>query len=160
MNIVKELEFFQNSDSGSSKKILTKCYMYHTDLPSSEDVNYLRDEIYKEYKEYKVPEYYGIFIKDENGEIIGGASYVYIYDVIYTQFLWVKKEYRKQSISTKLLNMIHEEGKKKNCKIFTIRTMDFQNAYPIYQKLGYEIEHESKGYENNSICFFMRKIVE
>jgi ribosomal protein S18 acetylase RimI-like enzyme len=41
----------------------------------------------------------------------------------------------------------------------TVSTMSFQGARDFYEKLGYQIDFERKGYIQESRCFFMKKVL-
>lgn len=52
---------------------------------------------------------------------------------------------------------IHDLGRKHDCHIATIQTMEFQGAAEFYKKLGYKIDFKRSGYINNQHCIFMIK---
>jgi len=78
-------------------------------------------------------------IEDEHGEIIAGISgRMYCWNCIYIDILWVKEEYRKFGLGSKLLNEVETTAKEKGCYLIHMDTFDFQ-AKDFYIKHGYEI---------------------
>ena len=56
----------------------------------------------------------------------------------------------------KLMEAVHEYGKKHGCTLATVTTMNFQ-AHNFYAKLGYKIDFSKEGYSNGASCIFMSK---
>lgn len=125
--------------------------------PKPEDIEYLTQKINEEITAYGSAFPFGFFIRDENDKIIAGCNGYIIFGCIYTDQLWVDTSYQKQGLARKLMNKVHEYGRLENCKMATVNTMSFQNALKFYEKLGYKVDLERKGYNNNSSCLFLRK---
>lgn len=125
--------------------------------PSESDIEYLRQKIDQETPEYSDYSPFGIFIKDINEQIIAGCNGYIIFGIIYTDQLWVDKNYRKSGIARELLNKVHEHGRKNKCNLATVCTMSFQGALDFYKKLGYEIDFARSGYKDESTGFFLSK---
>ena len=96
-------------------------------------------------------------MRDDASKIIAGANGFVIYGAIYTDQLWVDKDYRGQGFAKKIMDKVHEFGKLEGCKIATVQTMSFQGALVFYEKLGYVQDLKRAGYVNGSNCIFMRK---
>ena len=96
-------------------------------------------------------------MRDDAAEIIAGANDFVICGAIYTDQLWVDKEYRGQGFAKKIMAKVHEFGKLEGCKIATVQTMSFQGVQSLYEKLGYAQDFKRAGYVNGSTCVFMRK---
>lgn len=78
-------------------------------------------------------------VEDEDGEIIAGIlSKMYCWNCLYIDVLWVKEEYRKEGLGTKILKEIEKTAKDKGCYLVHLDTFDFQ-AKDFYIKQGYEI---------------------
>lgn len=130
-----------------------------TDLKSS-DVDFLTRKINDEAKSQGITEEaycFGIFIRDDQGEIIAGANGSVIYGAIYTDQLWVHPEHRGQGLGQRLMAEIHRYGQLQGCKMATVATMDFQNAQGFYERLGYVCDYERSGYFNNHTSMFLVK---
>jgi len=98
-------------------------------------------------------------IENENGEIIAGIlSKMYCWNCLYIDTLWIKEEYRKEKLGSKLLKEVEEIAKEKGCHLIHLDTFDFQ-AKDFYIKYGYEIfgvlddcpEEHSRYYMKKSI---------
>lgn len=125
--------------------------------PNSSDVAIITSGLNEETSQYKEAYPFAFFIKNENKEIIGGANGFVIFEAIYTEQLWIKKEYRSHGYGTKIMDKIHEHGKNESCKIATLQTMTFLNTQNFYEKLGYKADYIRKGYVDGSSCIFMKK---
>lgn len=131
----------------------------YTKKPLTNDIDFLTQQINQETSEYGEAYPFAFFIRDDDSNIKAGANGFILYGKIYTDQLWVDKQYRKQGIASKLMDKIHKLGKEQKCTMATISTMSFQNAVKFYEKLGYEKDFERFGHIENSSCIFMRKIL-
>ena len=129
----------------------------YTNNPSASDIEFLTKQINKETSEYGEAYPFAFFMRDDAAEIIAGANGFVIYGAIYTDQLWVDKDYRGQGFAKKIMDKVHEFGKLEGCKIATVQTMSFQGAQSFYEKLGYVQDFKRAGYVNGSNCIFMRK---
>jgi GNAT superfamily N-acetyltransferase len=86
--------------------------------------------------------------ENENKEIVGIASYSFIYYTwvgksLYLDDLYVKESYRGQKIGSELLKKIFEVAKTENCKRVRWQVSDWNtNAIQFYKKIGAEIDEE------------------
>ncbi len=129
----------------------------YTKTPATSDVDFITKQINQETSEYGEAYPFAFFMRDDDSKIIAGANGFVIYGAIYTDQLWVDKDYRGQGFATKLMAKVHEFGKLEGCKIATVQTMSFQDAQSFYEKLGYVQDFKRAGYVNGSNCIFMRK---
>jgi len=129
-----------------------------TENPSTKDLDFLTQRINEETADQGSAYPFAIFIWDENGNIIAGCNGSVIFGSIYTDQLWVRPEHRKKGIGKRLVERVHEYGKKKGCAIATVATMSFQ-VPEFYQKLGYKIDFSRRGYNKRSSCIFLSKIL-
>ena len=121
------------------------------------DVDFLTDQINDETKEHGKASPFGFFIKDDSQNIIAGANGFIIFGSVYTDQLWVSKEFRRKGIARKIMDNVHDYGRSQKCSIATIQTMEFQGAVEFYEKLGYIQDFKRSGYINNGHCIFMIK---
>lgn len=63
---------------------------------------------------------------------------MYLWDCLYVNLFWIREDYRKKGIGTKLLMEVEDESKEKGCNLVHLDTFDFQ-AKDFYVKNGYEI---------------------
>lgn len=99
---------------------------------------------------------FGIFLKDETQNVLGGVTGITYYGCLYTDMLWVDKTLRGQGWGTKLMHQAEAIGRQRHCTFATVQTMDWE-ALPFYQKLQYAIEFTRGGYEKKSRLFMLRK---
>lgn len=128
--------------------------------PKSEEINLLTQKLNEESQKEGVTAKafpFAFYIKDENGQLIGGCNGAVIFGSIYTDQLWVSANYRKQGMGRKLMDKVHQLGREESCKMATVSTMDFQNAIQFYKKLGYNSCYIREGYHNEAKCFFLEK---
>lgn len=100
---------------------------------------------------------FGIFIKDNQGTILGGVSCYICFGSLHVDMLWLKKELRHQGLGKKLMIEAEKIGRERKCAFATVDTMDFLGALPFYQKLGYQIEFVREGYSNESTLYMLKK---
>lgn len=99
---------------------------------------------------------FSLFIKDNDQNILGGATGVTYYGCLYIDMLWIDLKLRHQGYGTKLMHAAESIGKERSCSFATVNTMDFEGL-PFYKKLGYSIEFIRDGYEKSSKMFLLRK---
>jgi ribosomal protein S18 acetylase RimI-like enzyme len=99
---------------------------------------------------------FGIFIKDNEGKVLGGANGFTYYGCLYVDMLWLKEELRHRGMGKELMLIAEKIGRERLCAFATVNTMDWE-ALTFYQKLGYEIEFIREGYEKESKMYLLRK---
>ena len=129
----------------------------YTKNPATSDIDFITKQINQETSKYGKSSPFAFFMKNDAAEIIASANGFVIYGAIYTDQLWVNKDYRGQGFAKKIMDKVHEFGKLEGCKIATVQTMNFQGAHPFYEKLGYVQDFKRTGYVNGSNCIFMKK---
>ncbi len=125
--------------------------------PKTSDVDFLTQKINEETPEFGGAYPFAFYVRDDDGNIIAGCNGSIIFGCIYTDQLWVDPDYRGQGLGVKLMDAVHEYGRKSECTIATVNTMSFQNAQNFYEKLGYALDFERQGYTQNSSCIFLKR---
>ncbi|MDU3583217.1 GNAT family N-acetyltransferase [Clostridium butyricum] len=98
-------------------------------------------------------------IVDTYGDIIAGInSKMYCWNCLYIDVLWVKEEYRKEGLGSKILNEIEKVAKDKGCYLIHLDTFDFQ-AKDFYLKHGYDIFGILDECPQRHKRYFMKKII-
>lgn len=98
-------------------------------------------------------------IVDTYGDIIVGInSKMYCWNCLYIDVLWVKEEYRKEGLGSKILNEIEKVAKDKGCYLIHLDTFDFQ-AKDFYIKHGYDIFGILDECPQRHKRYFMKKII-
>jgi GNAT superfamily N-acetyltransferase len=128
-----------------------------TNSPITDDIDFLTQKINEETLEFGKAHSFGFFVRDKQNQIIAGCNGSVIFGSIYTDQLWVDKNYRKSGLGKKIMEAVHDYGRKLDCSMATVGTMSFQNALTFYKKLGYVVDFERTGYNQNSSCLFMKK---
>ncbi|KZS40073.1 acetyltransferase [Aquimarina aggregata] len=99
--------------------------------------------------------------KDENGIEIGGilAGLGY-WNGLEINILWVKEEYRKKGVGTRILKHAEKIAIEKGAKISMLDTFDFQ-AEEFYLKNGYNPIGEMNGFpEGHRRIYFSKELTE
>jgi ribosomal protein S18 acetylase RimI-like enzyme len=98
---------------------------------------------------HKEKDLFNCFVaENENQEIVGIASYSFIYYTwvgksLYLDDLYVKESCRGQKIGSELLKKIFEVAKAGNCKRVRWQVSEWNtNAITFYKKIGAEIDEE------------------
>lgn len=129
----------------------------YTSTPAIADIDFLTQRINQETPEFGEAHPFAFFIRDAKNQIIAGCNGSVIFGSIYTDQLWVHPNHRKNGLGHKLMEAVHDFGRKSGCSMATVATMSFQGAKTFYEKLGYVSDFERPGYTQNSSCHFMRK---
>ncbi|AWN73403.1 GNAT family N-acetyltransferase [Legionella anisa] len=127
--------------------------------PKSEDIQLLNDAITaiaKQKKGMKALDFFGFFIRNEDGTIVGGCGGDNMYGGLFVGQLWVKETLRGMGYGTQLMQKAEELAEKSGCNFIAVNTFDWE-ALDFYKKLGYYVEFERKGFDNNSTFYFLRK---
>ncbi|ANN97283.1 TPA: GNAT family N-acetyltransferase [Legionella pneumophila] len=102
------------------------------------------------------PERYSIYVKDNEGIIIGGAIVYAHKSSIYVDVLWVKEEYRGLGIGAELLHSVEAEAITRGIPASTLDTFSFQ-AERFYLKQGYQHLGTIKNYLEGHDRIYFRK---
>ena len=129
----------------------------HTSTPGSVDVDFLTQKINQETPEFGEAHSFAFFLRDECNQIIAGCNGSVIFGSIYTDQLWVHPDQRKVGLGRKLMEQVHDYGRKSGCSMATVATMSFQGASSFYEKLGYVVDFERPGYIQNSSSIFLKR---
>jgi len=101
--------------------------------------------------------YVAVFLRDENGLIVGGVSGNYgTFHWLYVDALWVRDDVRGRGHGAELMDRIEAEAIKHGCKNAFLNTMSFQ-APDFYKKIGYTVFAELKDFPGEHSRIFLRK---
>jgi GNAT superfamily N-acetyltransferase len=104
--------------------------------------------------------YIALFVRDEEGRIVGGVNGNYgTFRWLYVNALWVEESLRGRGFGTQLMNRIEAEAIKHGCKNAFLNTMSFQ-APEFYKKLGYTVFAELEDFPAEHSRIFFRKKLE
>jgi ribosomal protein S18 acetylase RimI-like enzyme len=131
----------------------------YTSDPKHEDIQVLYDGLKTHMiakRDLKPISFYGYFIKDDDGNIVGGCNGCFLYGCLVVDTLWVAESLRGHGYGTKLMQEAERLGVDGECRFMTVNTMDWE-ALDFYKKLGFNIEFERTGFDKGSIFYFLRK---
>jgi ribosomal protein S18 acetylase RimI-like enzyme len=110
------------------------------DEEHSEEITFIEKELDKYNNQFVEPYFHrklNVIIKD-NDEIIGGIIGGTYWGWLYIDRFWIKKDFRKSGLGTKILQMAEKEAIGRGCQNAHLDTHDFQ-AVEFYLKNGYKI---------------------
>jgi len=109
--------------------------------PRPEDIRFLEERLY----EFNIQatgisdaNLLGLFVRDPDGSLMGGAFGWTWGGTCYIRYLFVPANMRKQGQGTMLMRGVEKEAKSRGCSQIVLETHDFQ-APGFYQKLGFEV---------------------
>lgn len=97
------------------------------------------------------------FIEDENTQRIAVIVGYLLYGSLLIDMLWVQKEHQRKGIGSKLISTLESYAVLQGATFAIVNTMEWWEAVPFYQSLGYEIEFVRHGYTNNAKQYSLRK---
>jgi len=97
-----------------------------------------------------------VFLKDDNGKVVGGIVGEIAWDWMLIQGLWVSENIRSEGWGGKLLTEIEKYSTSKNITNIRLETTTFQ-ALGFYVKAGYSIFGELENMPVGYTCYFLQK---
>lgn len=79
-----------------------------------------------------------VFVRDEDGEIVGGVSGFLNWNWLQVSLLWVDSSLRGKGIGKQLMAKIETLGRENGCDNAHVDTFSFQ-APSFYKSIGYEV---------------------
>lgn len=112
-----------------------------TDQPDAEDVQYLGGKL-SAYNlgqaGYSDARPLAIFLRDADGQLVGGLQGWTYWDWFAIDLLWLSEEIRGRGYGSTLLRMAENEAAARGCGRVLLDTFSFQSP-AFYQKHGYEV---------------------
>lgn len=99
---------------------------------------------------------FNLFLRDDDGEILGGALGNCWDDWMYLAYLWVDRSLRGHGHATRLMAAAEEHAITKGCSSGFLDTFSFQ-ARPLYEKLGYELFGVEEDHPKGHRHYLMKK---
>ena len=129
--------------------------------PSSEDMSFLGDRLY-EFNSGTTGIYdgrlFGMFLRDDHGEIIAGAHGHTWGGTCEVSRLWVRDDLRHQGLGSRLMAATEEEARRRGCGQMFLTTHTFQ-APAFYERLGFEEIGRITDYPAGHDQIFYRKLL-
>jgi GNAT superfamily N-acetyltransferase len=134
--------------------------VFDTD-PDLAHIRFLEDRLY----EFNVQatgisdgQLYGIFLRDAEGTVVGGADGWTWGATCYIRHLFVPETLRGQGYGTKLMDRIEQEARARGCALIVLESHDFQ-APDFYLRRGFVVTGSVEGYPRGHRNFtFVRKL--
>ena len=100
------------------------------------------------------------FVRDGDGEVVGGINGVYSnYGWLWIGLLWVKEDLRGQGSGSQLMARIEEEARSNGCTNAYLNSFSFQ-AVGFYQKLGDRIYGELDDFPpGQQVCALTKRLI-
>ncbi len=132
-------------------------------IPSPEDLHFLEDRLY-EYNAAQTGkddgELFGVFIRDDQNEIVAGMTGWTWASACEISQVWVHPSCREQGYGSRLLKAAEDKAREKRCQIIYLSSYSFQ-APRFYQKFGYELAYELKDFPpGHQYCFLVKRLPE
>ncbi len=87
----------------------------------------------------------GVYVRDEQGKMLGGLIGVCKGDWLNIDFLWVSDSVRGTGVGSRIISAAEEEARRKGCRHALVDTASFQ-ARPFYEKQGYRLQMSLQDY--------------
>jgi len=97
-----------------------------------------------------------VFLRDEEGQVVGGTTANVFGGWVYIELLWVEESLRNQGYGTELMNRLEREAMKLGCRYAHVDTYSFE-ARPFHERLGYEVFGVLEDYPRGHCKYFMKK---
>lgn len=99
-----------------------------------------------------------IFLRDDDGQIVGGLRGITVWGWLFVSQLWVAENLRGQDYGTKLMETAEQEARGRGCYASYVDTFSFL-ALDFYQKVGYTIFGELDNFPRGHTRYFLRKVL-
>jgi ribosomal protein S18 acetylase RimI-like enzyme len=97
-----------------------------------------------------------VFIRDEDGEILGGLVADTYWGWLAIEDLWIDHRLRGQGHGLKLMGLAESEAVARGCTSSFVQTFSFQ-ARGFYEKLSYRVVGRLDDYPPGQVFFWMCK---
>lgn len=97
-----------------------------------------------------------VFIRDDEGRVVGGVTAKTYWEYLEIQFLWVHEHHRDTGLGSELMVAAEAEAARRGCKHAFLDTLSFQ-ALGFYTKLGYAEFGRLSGFSGRHERHFLRK---
>ena len=98
-----------------------------------------------------------LFLRNYEGELVGGLRGVTVWGWLFVSQLWVAEELRGQDFGTKLMEAAESEAKGRNCHAAYVDTFSFL-ALDFYRKLGYTVFGSLEDFPKGHTRYFLKKV--
>lgn len=93
---------------------------------------------------------------DDQQNLIGGCTGVFMYGFLHIKLLWVAAEIRNKGIGKELMAKAEAFAIESNCRTILLETFNWQGK-EFYERLGYEIAFCYDGFDDGHRFYFFKK---
>jgi N-acylglucosamine-6-phosphate 2-epimerase len=97
-----------------------------------------------------------VYVRDENGQILGGLSGCTYWGWLTIGLMWLDERLRGQSYGTQIVALAEEEAQRRGCTHSRVTTYSFQ-ARGFYEKLGYRVVGQLDDFPPGGAYYTLRK---
>jgi GNAT superfamily N-acetyltransferase len=130
------------------------------DAADPADVEFVHNGLRRYNEQFADPAYRDlyVFLRDDDGGLIGGVLAEVYWGWLTVNVLWVDERYRGLRYGERMLVAAEEEARRRGCGHARLDTLSFQ-ALPFYEKLGYRVYGELADYPagRNYTRYFLAK---
>lgn len=105
---------------------------------------------------YQPPRSVACFLRDEKGNVVGGAQGDLWGSSVHIAGMWVSEVHRGRGYGSALLSAVENYAAEHGHLLSYLETTSFQ-AQPFYEGLGYRVFGELPGIAEGCTLFFLRK---
>jgi GNAT superfamily N-acetyltransferase len=98
----------------------------------------------------------GIYLRDDQGQVAGGAVGMSYWGWLFIDLLWVRNDLRHQGWGQRLLQAAEAEARSHSSIGVWLDTFSFQ-ARPFYEANGYEVFGEIENHPAGASRWFLKK---
>ncbi|CDZ77535.1 N-acetylglutamate synthase [Legionella massiliensis] len=103
--------------------------------------------------------HFSIFVRNEQKEIIGGATVWQHSDAMYIDILWFAEQYRRKSLGSRVIEELFKQARAKNINNIFVDTFDFQ-ALDFYLKKGFVVIARLEKFLLGHDRIYLKKVFE
>jgi GNAT superfamily N-acetyltransferase len=97
-----------------------------------------------------------VFAREQSETVVGGAVGRTWGECCELRQLWVADSHRRCGLGTRLVREVERSARQRGCRLLYLETFSFQ-AKPFYEKLGYQVAAEIKGFEDGIVKYLMTR---
>jgi GNAT superfamily N-acetyltransferase len=98
----------------------------------------------------------GIFLRTDDGKVVGGLLGEISWEWLYVSVLWVADAHRREGYGSQILQAGEEEARKRGCHSVHLESLSF-GATQFYERRGYEIFAQLDHYPGEHSRLFLKK---
>jgi GNAT superfamily N-acetyltransferase len=133
-------------------------YELHDDMTTAE-AEYVQRKLLEFSDGFTEPRNYrefGVALRDQCGEVVGGITANRVWDWLQIGVLWIPDELRGQGLGQQLLKRMENLGRQHGCKFAKLDTFEFE-AREFYESHGYTVQSRTDNFPRDHTQFHLTK---